>query len=112
MTSQPPRDQPFSGRGRHPSPPDGKRLSLLIRAVERNKVLLVFCLIALTAVVVDMKFVFDVSGEITKADKVRVSNPAGDPLMTVPVQAELLDYIRHRMSLVLGVTILCLASMI
>jgi methyl-accepting chemotaxis protein len=112
MTSQPPRDQPFSGRSRHPSPSDGKRLSILIRAVERNKVLVVFCLLALAAVAVDIKFVFDVSGEMAKAGKVRVSNPASDSLMTVPVQAELLDYIRTRMSLVLGVTILCLASMI
>jgi hypothetical protein len=63
-------------------------------------------------VAVDIKFVFDVSGEMAKAGKVRVSNPASDSLMTVPVQAELLDYIRTRMSLVLGVTILCLASMI
>lgn len=112
MTSQPPRDQPFSGSGRHSSPSDGKRLSPLLRAVERNKVLLVFCLIALAAVAVDIKFVIDVSGEITKAGKVRVSNPTSDPLMTVPVQAELLDYVRTRMSLVLGVTILCVASMI
>jgi len=112
MTSQPPREQFFSGRGRHPSPTDGKRFSPLLRAVERNKVLLVFCLLALAAVVVDMKFVFDVSGEMTKADKVGVSNPASDPLMTVPVQVELLDYIRTRMSLMMGVTILCLVSMI
>jgi len=112
MTSQPPRDQPLSGSGRHPSPSDGKRLSPLLRAVERNKVLLVFCLIALAAVAVDMKFVLDVNSEITKAGKVRVSNPTSDPLMTVPVQAELLDYVRTRMSLVLGVTILCLASII
>ena len=112
MTSQPPREQCFSGRGRRPSPTDGKRFSPLLRAVERNKVLLVFCLLALAAVVVDMKFVFDVSGEMTKADKVGVSNPASDPLMTVPVQVELLDYIRTRMSLMLGVTILCLVSMI
>jgi len=81
-------------------------------AMERNKVLLVFCLVALAAVVVDMKFVFDVSGEITMADQVQVSNPASDPLMMVPVQAKLLDYIRTRMSLMLGVTILCLVSMI
>lgn len=112
MIFQPPRDQPFSDSGRSPSPPDGKRLSPLLRAVERNKVLLVFCLIALAAVAVDVKFVLDVSSEITKAGKVRVSNPTSDPLMTVPVQAELLDYVRTRMSLVLGVTILCVASII
>jgi methyl-accepting chemotaxis protein len=112
MTCQPPREQFCSGRGRHPSPSDGKRLSPLLMAMERNKVLLVFCLVALAAVVVDMKFVFDVSGEITMADQVQVSNPASDPLMMVPVQAELLDYIRTRMSLMLGVTILCLVSMI
>jgi methyl-accepting chemotaxis protein len=112
MTSQAPRDQPFSGRGRHSSPPDGKRLSPLLRAVERNKILLVFCLLALAAVVVDTKFVFDVGGEMTKAGKVRVSNPASDPPMTAPVQAELLDYIRTRMYLVLGVTMLFLVGMI
>jgi len=112
MTSQPPRDQPFSGRGRHPSPSDGKRLSPLLRAMERNKVLLVFCLIALAAVAVDMKLVLDVSSEMTKVGKVRASNPTSDPLMMVPVQAELLDYVRTRMSLVLGVTILLVASII
>jgi methyl-accepting chemotaxis protein len=112
MTSQAPKEQPFSGRGRHSAPPDGKRHSPLLRAVERNKILLVFCLLALAAVVVDTKFVFDVSGEMTKAGKVRVSNPASDPLMTVPVQPELLDYVRTRMSLVLGVTLLFLVCMI
>jgi methyl-accepting chemotaxis protein len=112
MTSQPPRDQPVSGSGPSPSPPDGKQLSTLLRAVERNKVLLVFCLLALAAVVVDVKLVFDVSGELAKAGKVRVSNPAGDPPMTDPVQAELLDYVGTRMSLALGVTIFCFASMI
>jgi methyl-accepting chemotaxis protein len=112
MTSQPPRDQPFSGRGRSPTPPDVEQLSPLLRVVERNKILLVFCLLALAAVVVDMKFVFDVSGEMAKAGKARVTNPEGDPLITVPVPVELLGYVRTRMSLALAVTFLCLASMI
>jgi methyl-accepting chemotaxis protein len=112
MTSQPPRDRPFSGHGRDPSPSNGKRLSHFLRAVERNKMLLIFCLLALAAVVVDIKFVFDVGGEMTKAGSVRVGNPVSEPLITIPVYAEVLDYVRNRMSLLLGVMILCLGSMI
>ncbi|MGO9572156.1 MAG: HAMP domain-containing protein [Desulfomonilaceae bacterium] len=112
MTSQPPRDQPFSGRGRHPFSPSGKRRSPLLRAVERNKVLLFFCLLAVTAVVVDMKFVFDVTGEMTKMGNVQAGNPVSEKLANDPIQADLLDYVRSRMSLILGVTILCFGSMI
>ena len=112
MISQSPRDQPFSGCGHHPSPPSEKRLFTLLAAMERNKVLLVFCLLALAAVIVDMKFVFDVHDEMTKAGKVRVSNPVSRTLANDPIQAETLDYVRMRMSLILGVMILCFGSMI
>jgi methyl-accepting chemotaxis protein len=112
MTSQPPRDQQFSGCGRHPSCSGEGKFSHLLGAVERNKVLLVFCLLALAAVVVDMKFVFDLNGEMTKAGNVRVGNPVSERLITVPVYAEVVGYVRYRMSVLLGVVILCFGSMI
>lgn len=112
MTSQSPREQPSCGCSRHTSAPGEKRLSILLSAVERNKVLLVFCLLAFAAVVVDMKLVFDVRDQMTKAGKVPVSNPVSETLINDPLQAETLDYVRSRMSLVLGVMILCFGSMI
>jgi methyl-accepting chemotaxis protein len=111
MTSQPTRDQSYSDRDRPFSSREGRHSNSL-GALERNKVLLVFCLLALAAVFVDMKFVFDVSGEMTKAGNVGVGNPVSEPLITVPVYAEVRDYVRHRMSLLLGVMILCFGSMI
>jgi methyl-accepting chemotaxis protein len=112
MTSQSIRDQPFPDLGHHPSRPDGKWLARLLRAAERNKVLLIFCLLALIAVVVDVKFVFDVSSQMTKAGDVRVGNPVSEPLITIPVYAEILDYVQHRISLLVGVMVFCLGCMI
>jgi methyl-accepting chemotaxis protein len=111
MTSQPTRDQSYSDRDRPSFSREGRHSNSL-GALERNKVLLVFCLLALAAVFVDMKFVFDVSGEMTKAGNILVGNPVSEPLITVPVYAEVRDYVKHRMSLLLGVMILCFGSMI
>jgi methyl-accepting chemotaxis protein len=112
MNSQAPTNQPFSGQGQHKSSSSGKRLSLLLGPVARNKILLIFCLLALAAVAVGMKFVFDISSEITKADHVRLSNPTGDQHAAIRSHAEFLSYFRNRMSLLLGVTIVCFGAMI
>jgi len=75
--------------------------------VARNKVLLIFCLLALATVAVHTKVVLDTYSEMTKA-----GNPVSDSLIDLLTQTELVDYVRNRMSLLLGVTIICLCSMI
>jgi methyl-accepting chemotaxis protein len=111
MTAQPPRNHLLSGRSRPTCSAEG-RFSHLLGLAQRNKVLLVFGLLAVAGVVVNLTLVFDLSGEMTKAGQVRVGNPVSEPLITVPVYAGIVDYVRRQMSALLAVTIFCLGSMV
>ncbi len=111
MASTPFGDQPFPSR-RDPSPSHGKPLSTSLSALARHKVLLIFCLLASVAVVMQMKFVLDVGNEITAVRNVQQSNAAAGPQLTALPRADLLSSFRSRMSLLLGIMIVCFGSMI
>ncbi|MGB6067979.1 MAG: HAMP domain-containing protein [Desulfomonilaceae bacterium] len=111
MASTPFRERPFPSPC-DPSPSDGRPLSTSLSALARHKVLLIFCLLAAVVVIMQIKLVLDVGDEITAVRNVRQSNAAVAPKVTTLTQADLLTSFRSRMSLLLGIMIVCFGSMI
>ena len=76
-----------------------------------NRLVLIFCVLALIAVAANVTLIVDLSTKVASAPAAVEAQPAG-PLPEKPGSFAFHESVRHRLTLVLGVTAICFAVMI
>jgi methyl-accepting chemotaxis protein len=108
MNSEAPKTTVVPHGGEDHSPPR-ERCSFLSAAVLRNRLVLMFCLFALIAIVANIKLVLDVGSEISEISNVSANETvAGYPAE----RSKVLNEIRNKMLALLAITIVSFGAII
>ncbi len=110
--ARPPINKESASQGDRPTTAPEEGLSFLRAAATRNRLVLIFCMLAFIAVAANIKLILDLSGMTSRHETPATVSPpeAGQPHHVQA--ADLSLNVRNRLSVLLGVMIVCLGSMI
>jgi hypothetical protein len=110
--ARPPTNNESASQGDRPMTAPAEGLSFLRTVATRNRIVLIFCILALIAVAANVKLILDLSGT-TAGHEIPATLSSPEAGQIAPVHAaDLSRSIRNRLSVLLGVMIVCLGSMI